>query len=142
MPKHGPSTHLTWDEISCNDGTPYPMKWRATRAVLISTVFEKIRQLCGNKPIKVGSAYRTLYWNRKAKSKDTSQHRKGLALDLYSPVGMFVPVFHNIILVEAKATKLIRGIGLYRWGVHVDCRASTRLCRWRGSRVAAENFKI
>lgn len=138
MPKHGPSDHLSWDEISCNDGTPYPIEWRATRAVFIGIAFESIRKLCGNSPIRVNSAYRTLSWNRKSRSKDTSQHPKGLALDLSPPKGMSVWIFHENILAEARKTKLIRGVGLYKWGVHIDCRASKRLCRWRGSRITAE----
>ena len=46
---------------------------------------EKVRAALGNKPVKIDSWYRSLELNRALKSKDTSQHLKGEAVDFICP---------------------------------------------------------
>ena len=77
----GPSRHLSWDELACRDGTPYPEKWRKTRAIELAAAFERIRFLYGG-GIGVSSGYRTEAYNRKVGGARLSQHVQGRALDL------------------------------------------------------------
>ena len=147
----GPSPHLSWSELACHDPnrTPYPVKWRRSRGLVIGYEFELIRELVGG-PIRINSAFRTLSWNTKSKSKPTSQHVKGRALDLGVPAGLTMPEFLDLVLqVARRPGGNIRGIGLYPRFLHIDTRKKinpdtgrearpTRIARWRGTRVKAE----
>lgn len=134
----GPSPHLTWKELACNDGTLYPVNWRESRAVVLAHEFEEIRRVCGNTPLTILSAYRTVVYNRRIGGAKYSQHIQGRALDLRPPMGMPVSVFHHRILQYAKteASKL-RGLGLYTTFVHVDIRPTPSLVRWTGGSSGA-----
>lgn len=130
----GPSIHLSWKELACKDGTPYPREFildgRATR---LANAFEDIRALY-DKPIMVLSAYRTPAHNKKIGGARNSQHVLGRALDLAPPKGVSVDKFYRDI--KARATEFgIRGIGKYRTFVHVDIRPTTQLIVWRGAGV-------
>lgn len=142
--KDGPSEHLSWDELACHDAdkTPYPEKWRTTRAVDLATEFEAVRALVGA-PIKVGSAYRTLEYNRTIPgSAKNSQHPEGRALDLYPPKGWTVDRFYAVIRQRALMSESkIYGLGRYKTFVHMDVRPAPkgeRLVAWQGSRAWAE----
>ncbi len=134
----GPTRNLSWVELACHDGTPYPPEWRGDRAMALGQAFEDVRAECGGRPLRVGSAYRTLAWNRQSGSKDTSQHIEGRALDLYP--NMAFDEFAAAVLRVARARLLIRGVGLYRSGffVHIDTRPLLRLALWNGRRPRAE----
>ena len=135
--KHGPSTHLSWRELACHDGTPYPAEWVVERALPLAEAFEDVRAACGGLPIRVLSAFRTTEHNRKVGGARTSQHVQGRALDLCPPGEMSVDAFHDIILRVARTPgSRIRGIGKYRTFVHLDIRPSDRLSRWTGSGVS------
>ena len=145
-PSGGPSAHLTWDELACNNGVPYPARWRHSRAIPLSLVFEAIRQPIG--PIRINSAYRTPEYNLAIGSRPPSQHVQGRALDLGLPKGMLMRDFLAVVLEVAqypidsiimgvKPAKLT-GIGVYPTFIHIDTRPSARLVRWNGSRVSAE----
>ncbi len=151
----GPSPHLTWLELACHDPdrTPYPLAWRDDRAFILAAVFEALRARCGGHPITIGSAYRTPRWNRKkggapkTPTRQGSFHLQGRALDLYPPLAHAGPglaalqAFHAEAEALARAHARIGGIGLYRWGVHLDTRArrAGRLVVWNqvtlGSRM-------
>jgi uncharacterized protein YcbK (DUF882 family) len=126
-------SHLGLWELACHDHarTPYPRKWHRTRLRALRRAFEAIRHACGDRPIRVLSAYRTSTHNRQVGGARRSQHVAGRALDLRPPVGMTVPQFATIIddLLDGKTTA-IRGRGRYRWFVHIDVRPGTRLARW------------
>lgn len=112
--------------MACHDPlhTPYPPDWRETRAVNLAEAFEIIREACGNKPIAIGSCYRTPEWNRIVGGVPNSQHVQGRALDLYPPEGLSPGEFFELVRRLAVAT-WIRFVKLYpRWGVHIDCRPS------------------
>lgn len=125
----GPSKHLSWKELACKDGTPYPDEWRNNRAIDLSEVFELIRMVCGNIPIEVLSGYRTPEWNRKIGGARDSQHTQGRALDLKPPIA--IDEFYRIIKDIAKVTK-IRGIGKYKKFIHIDIRPTTQIAHWSG----------
>ncbi len=134
----GPSAHLSWSELACRDGTPYPEAWRVSRARPLALCFEEIRQPI-DAPIRILSAYRTESHNRKVGGARRSQHVHGRGLDLDLPEGFSLIDFLNIILgVARRPGSLLRGIGVYNGFIHMDTRPTTRLARWRGGRVSAE----
>ncbi len=138
MSSRGPSNHLSWPELACRAGAPYPAKWRGSRARILAVEFERLRELAGGKPIPIGSAYRTESHNRRVGGARKSQHVQGRALDL------LVSGVRRAILEAALFDRLeepgcrIRGVGYYPWGIHIDVRPGKRLARWGGSRPAAE----
>lgn len=135
-----PSPHLTWAELACRDGTPYPPAWRTTRLPPLAAAFEAIRTACGNRPIRVLSAYRTPEHNRRIGGARQSQHVEGRALDLRPPAGMTVAAFVETIRRCAQTTApQIRGLGRYRTFVHIDTRPSLRLVVWDGHDARKDN---
>lgn len=143
--RDGPSPHLSWSELACNNATktPYPSEWRESRAHYLADEFEKIRVACGGVPITVGSAFRTPAYNASIpKAAKNSQHMQGRALDLYPPRDMSVAEFYSRIRTVAMSDfSSIRGLGRYPSFVHVDIRpiANNRLVVWSGARAWAEN---
>jgi hypothetical protein len=136
---NGPSEHLSWAELECRDGAPYPKSWRSNRALVLAMEFEAIRALCGNKPIAVLSAYRTPTHNARVGGARSSQHLQGCALDLAPPEGMTVAAFADVINRRAEhLDSWIRGVGVYDGFVHIDTRESDEVIRWFGSRLRAE----
>ena len=128
----GPSEHLSWKEMACHDKlkTAYPINWQTNRAIVLSGIFEMIRESCGNKPIKVLSCYRTPLYNASVGGAKLSQHQYGRAIDLRPPDGMTVNQFHSVIFELSKNT-FIRGLGKYPTFVHVDIRPSLKLVTWK-----------
>lgn len=130
----GPSPHLSWNELRCKDGTPYPEVLRGFRVTKLSEAFETIRSAFGNKPIRVLSAYRTPEHNRKIGGARNSQHIQGRALDLRPPNGYTVKQFYDVIKAIAPDCG-IKGIGLYRTFVHIDIRSTSQISYWKGTGV-------
>jgi uncharacterized protein YcbK (DUF882 family) len=128
----GPSKHLSWHELQCKDGTPYPNEWRTNRAIELAEVFELVRFECGSKPIQVISGYRTPKHNRRIGGAPKSQHLQGRALDIKPPRGITNLEFYKRILKLARDTRAIRGLGYYNTFVHIDTRPSTKLIKWNG----------
>lgn len=126
----GPSPHLSWAELACKDAirTPYPLDWRETRVVDLATLFEQIRYGCGDQPITVLSAYRTRAHNAKVGGAPKSQHLQGRALDLRTPKGWTAQMFYQRIL--DLQLPMLRGLGVYVWGCHVDIRPTETLVSW------------
>ncbi len=132
----GPSIHLSWKELACKDGTPYPYGWRANRAIQIGTMFEGIRILWG-KAISIHSAYRTKTHNKSVGGAKNSQHLQGLALDLKPPQGVPIDAFYKTIKENAKRLG-IKGIGRYKTFIHVDLRGGDTLVLWNGPGVSSD----
>ena len=132
---NGPSSHLSWKELACKDGTPYPDEFiKDGRVFTLALVFEDIRSLCGDKPIRVLSAYRTPEHNRKVGGARNSQHVLGRALDLAPPKNFNVDEFYKLIRANTEDFG-IQGLGKYKTFVHVDIRPTTRLVVWSGTGV-------
>ena len=130
----GPSAHLSWDELACHDGTPYPGKWREDRAVVLGQVFEAVREATGSRPLAVLSGYRTPGYNRAIRGASKSQHVQGRALDLRPPDGMDAREFGAIVRAVAEMMPEGGGVGQYRTFVHVDTRPRNHghLTTWDG----------
>ena len=130
--ERGPSAHLTWRELACRDGTPYPEAWRETRAVELAETFEALRHSCGDRPLDVGCGYRTPAHNRAVDGTRRSQHLEGRALDIWTPRGLSVAAFHARARSFCRAHPEVGAVGYYRWGVHVDIRPRRhgRLVAW------------
>lgn len=155
----GPSPHLTWVELDCRDGTPYPDEWKQTKAVLLGTEFEHVRarvseELHEETPIDVSSGFRTVTWNKKVGGARHSRHPVGEAIDMKTPEKMDTPDFWEIVSDVAHSEfSLIRGFGRYDWGAHIDVRGAVyktdaiivnaaNLTTCRGRRLKAENRRI
>lgn len=125
-----PSLHLSWSELACRDGTPYPEEWEL-RARRLAGMFERFREALGGDPIQIGSAYRTPAWNRRCRGSSRSQHLAGRALDCCPPAMMFLGEFLDRAKAFAVADQHVGGFGRYRWGVHLDIRIRPgRLVVW------------
>lgn len=121
----GPSPHLRWSELACRDAlrTPYPLDYRTDARVRdLALVFETLRQACGNRPLKVLSAYRTRAWNEIVGGAPSSQHLAGRALDLQTPGHLTPHDFWAIAREVARLVPTVGGLGRYDWGIHVDVR--------------------
>ena len=129
--------HLSFDELACHDDarTPYPEPWRETRLLRLAALFENLRKHCGDKPLTVLSAYRTPEHNRAVGGRPRSQHVEGRALDVATPREMSAPEFHDRVREWAGTAPDLRGLGYYRWGVHIDVRPAERLVAWSGKSV-------
>jgi len=131
---NGPSTHLTWEELACKDGTPYPEEFKLDgRVFILALVFEDIRAIY-RKPIIILSAFRTTTWNAKVGGAKFSQHIQGRALDLKPPFNVDVNKFYKDIKDNADCFG-IHGLGKYLTFVHVDIRPIDNLVTWNGPGV-------
>ena len=126
---NGPSNNLTWKELACRDGHGYPQQYVLDgRVYRLAQVFENIRKLCGDVPIKIHSAYRTAEYNSKVGGVGNSQHIQGMALDLEHTT-LPNTRFFNLISHNWQALG-VRGLGHYKTFVHIDIRDSSTLVPW------------
>ena len=118
------SPNFLISEFACNDGTD---------SILLDDnlpkVLQRIREVIGNKPIKVSSGYRTPAYNLKIDGATNSYHTKGMAADIV------IDAISTTDICRAAETalseiKIPGGICLYlkQNFVHVD----TRDVKWRG----------
>ena len=131
-----PSAHVSWDELACKDGTEYPHMFRddVTRLPNLMESFETLRAYLGDKPLVILSAYRTPQYNKKIGGAARSQHTEGRALDIRTPKGMKPRDLFNILVNLSNRTP-IRGVGLYRWGCHIDVRPQQKLSVWKDNGI-------
>jgi len=123
----GPSPHLTWYDVSCRDGTPYPMDWRETRLVTLCEEFEAIRALCGS-PLLVNSGFRSRAYNTRIGGAPNSQHCEGRALDLV-PVRCSLDDLYAAVMERTRVGKA-RGVGRYSGFIHFDIRPGDHIAKW------------
>ena len=118
------SAHFSKKEFVCHCGCgafiPCPKLYEK---------LEKFRELCGNKPMTIGSGTRCLKRNKAvggampSKKSKGSQHLYGTAADVNLIPGLTVDRMAK--LAEEAG---FDGIGKYNWGVHVDVRGTK--ARW------------
>lgn len=127
----GPSPHLTFAEIACRDGTPYPKGWVVPRLVPLAATFEVIRAALGGQPLRVTSGYRTREYNARIGGAPASQHVEGRALDLQHATLAPAEVAARILaLYQSGALPLLGGLGTYPGFTHIDVRPNLSLARW------------
>lgn len=137
----GPSVHLSWKELACKDGTPYPEVFKVNgTGRKVAFMFESIRQLYGL-PIVIFSSFRTPEHNKKIGGAKRSQHLLGKALDLQPPRGITIDQFYNDIKLNAEKFG-IKGIGKYKTFVHVDVRDTSRLVVWTGNGIKDAGISV
>lgn len=114
------SENFKVSEFACKDGSD---------TVFISpglvTVLQKIRDHFG-KPVIITSAYRNDAYNKKVGGADYSQHKYGMAADIYIN-GVSPATIAEFVETVMPNTG---GIGIYSSFVHVDVR--TARARWNG----------
>ena len=112
------SANFKVSEFACKDGSD---------TVFISpglvTVLQKIRDHFA-KPVIITSAYRNDSYNKKVGGADYSQHKYGMAADIY--INGVSPA--TIALYVETIMPNTGGIGIYNRFVHVDVR--TDRARW------------
>lgn len=88
---------------------------------------EKLRELCGNKALSIGSGTRCEEHNKAVGGAAHSQHLLGTAADVKLVAGMTVDE-----MAEKAEEAGFDGIGKYSWGIHVDVRGTKARWDYRG----------
>lgn len=132
--------HFDSKEFACKDGTEYPEALIEDRLKPLCLTLEVIRRVAGGQPLRITSGYRTLTYNRKIGSHDTSQHVKGRACDFQHP-SLTTDQLYTLIAKLYAAGQLphLGGIGKYPTFIHVDVRPrpeDDHLARWTGDRTS------
>lgn len=100
-------------EFACTDGSD-PI----FIAKMLPVVCQYIRMRVG-KGITINSAYRTPDKNKSVGGATNSQHLYGTAADLKCPSGW---TSTQMALIAREIMPDWGGVGIYSWGIHVDCR--------------------
>jgi len=82
------TNHFTLDELTHTDHREFtnePNETEKANLMRLAEFLEFVKQLLGNSPIMVNSAFRSKEVNDAVGSKDTSQHRVGCAADIRVP---------------------------------------------------------
>lgn len=109
------SAHFSRHEFDSHDGE------RANPHPLLIQRLEDLRSLCGNRPLRIVSGYRSPAWNKLVGGAKRSQHLLNKAADI--PAGYAT--------VQQALAAGFTGIGSKGpWAVHVDVRSGRR-ARWR-----------
>ena len=110
--------HFRVREFACQDGSD---------VVLIHPLLpvwaEEIRKING--PFSPNSAYRTVSHNKKIDGATYSKHCWGIAMDI--PAAKATPL--ELYQAAEKIMGDTGGLGLYDWGIHMDCRQTKS--RWK-----------
>lgn len=101
------------------------------------TIFEKVRELAGGTPVTLNSAFRNFIPLGGSKK---SAHLRGLAFD----IGLTKKQLNNLRVnsLELIEDNNICGLGIYTWGVHVDCDESLGFSMWQGKNRPDVYFPI
>lgn len=105
-------------EFACKDGSDF-LKVDSPLVFMLQKIREHF-----NKPVVINSGYRNAAYNKKVGGASRSQHIYGKAADIC--ISGVDPL--EIARYAESECELIKGIGLYTWGVHVDTR--TNAYKW------------
>jgi len=120
------SPHFGWHECECHSDPPVPVPdeyLENCRAVLREV--ERIRRVCGNKPLTMSRLYSTRSHNESIPGHaENSQHLYANAADILPPEGMTVLELARIVQMLANEPESrVRYIKHYpEHHVHLDCR--------------------
>lgn len=109
------SEHFSEKELACK----HCGENRVTPELL--DLAEKVRSILGV-PMIVHCAYRCPIHNAEVGGVSGSTHVRGMAMDFHCDDLIMSDAYHTLIDM-AKNGKLpeLGGIGLYDWGLHIDC---------------------
>lgn len=135
------TSHFTWAEAACHDGTAVPAELRPN-AVALATMLERLRARLGGALVPV-SWYRSPAYNARVRGAMASQHMAGGAADI-RPANL--ADLHGLILcietmLRDGSLPELGGWGVYPAWVHVDIRtrpAGGHIAFWRGAGVGSE----
>ena len=110
------SEHFTLEELTFTDHRELdntPNDAEISNLVRLSDFLENVKSLLGGKPVMINSAFRSKAVNDAVGSKDTSQHRLGLAADLRIPGMVPNDVVQAIIASKLNYDQVIREFDLW-----------------------------
>src|SRR5688572_9092281 len=109
------SEHFSRHEFDSRDGA------KANPVPRLIECLERLRAICGNRPLRILSGYRSPAHNKKVRGARHSQHMYNRAAD--------IPYRYATVVQAMQAG--FTGIGdADGWAVHVDVRPGTRVARW------------
>ena len=111
------SEHLSLKEFDCHCNNPFCRHTLVNYRV--GVIFESLRELCGNKPIRVNSAFRCSEHNFSVGGVHLSKHLLGEALDLAPPADVSLDDF-KLLAKQAGFTFVY--INKDKNFMHVDIR--------------------
>lgn len=119
------SEHFTIDECRCKH---CGKNWTDPRLI---TLAEKVRHILGDRPMIVHCVCRCRDHNAAVGGSPNSQHMYGRAMDFH--INGLSPWTIYTRLIDAQRRGLLyhlHGLGVYDWGVHIDCREAPGLAKW------------
>ena len=117
-------------EFACKDGSDF-LKVDSSLVFMLQKIRENF-----NKPVVVNSGYRNAAYNKKVGGASRSQHIYGKAADIC--ISGVDPL--EIARYVENECELIKGIGLYTWGVHVDTRTTPAKWDYRSGKEIAIGY--
>ena len=103
--------HFSLEELTFTDHREFdnvPNESETKNLERLAQFLEMVKELLGNKPIMVNSAFRSKAVNDAVGSRDTSQHRLGCAADIRVPGMTPDEVVKTIIASELQYDQIIR----------------------------------
>ena len=114
------SEHFSFDECSCKH---CGKNWTDPRLI---TLAEKVRHILGDRPMIVHCVCRCRDHNAAVGGSPNSQHMYGRAMDFH--INELTPwTIYTRLLDGVRRGQLpeLRGLFVYDWGIHIDCREDT-----------------
>lgn len=139
------STHFTWAEAVCHDGTEVPLELQPNARILANLVLEPIRERFGHSLIPI-SWYRSPDWNKRVGGAQGSFHMQALAADIRPPTLLSLPRLRSVIeeMIDNNELPALGGIGIYKSWIHVDARQRRdgHIARWFGGNAVGQEVVL
>lgn len=121
--------YFSREEWRCQCGGKYCNGFPAEPAEETVRMADEIRRRAGV-PLRVNSGLRCPIHNAQEQGSTNSLHITGQAVDLADPSGRVTPAKLKEIAEAVEAEKIPGrgGLGLYRWGIHID---NGKYSRWQ-----------